>query len=107
MGRRKSSPADDIFDLVAMLPWWGGVALAAAADFVLHAIAAQPAVISGSGGQLGASVVSAMWKGLANIGQYLLPVICLFAAIGSALGRRKRMALVDGVDMARIRDARR
>lgn len=26
--RRKSSPAEDLMDLVAMLPWWVGVALA-------------------------------------------------------------------------------
>lgn len=26
--RRKSSPADDLFELVAMLPSWGGIALA-------------------------------------------------------------------------------
>lgn len=29
MGRkRKSSPAEDLLDLISMLPWWGGVALA-------------------------------------------------------------------------------
>ncbi len=29
MARRgKTSPADDIMDLVAMLPWWGGIMLA-------------------------------------------------------------------------------
>lgn len=26
--RKKSSPAEDLIQLVAMLPWWAGVALA-------------------------------------------------------------------------------
>ncbi|MBC7601596.1 MAG: restriction endonuclease, partial [Ramlibacter sp.] len=26
--RKKTSPAEDLMDLVAMLPWWAGVGLA-------------------------------------------------------------------------------
>ena len=40
--RRKPDLADALMELVALLPWWAGVALAVAAYLILHAIAAQP-----------------------------------------------------------------
>ncbi|HYN60904.1 MAG TPA: restriction endonuclease, partial [Rubrivivax sp.] len=37
MARRgRTSPAEDIMDLVAMLPWWVGVVLALASYLLLH-----------------------------------------------------------------------
>ena len=43
MARRKQSTAEDLMDLVAMLPWWAGVALAGVAYVGLHQIAVSPA----------------------------------------------------------------
>ncbi|MNV74807.1 hypothetical protein D3C71_1680580 [compost metagenome] len=40
--RRKSSTAEDLMDLVALLPWWAGVVLALVSYWVLHAIATRP-----------------------------------------------------------------
>ena len=40
--RKKTSTADDLLELVAMLPWWAGIALALASYMVLHSIAIRP-----------------------------------------------------------------
>lgn len=95
--RRKSSPADDLFELVALLPWWGGVVLGLVSFLVLHGIAGQQVNVIASPGQLGSAITATLWKSLASVGQYLLPIICLAAALGSALGRRKRQALATSV----------
>ena len=103
--RRKGSPAGDVFELVAMLPWWAGVALVIVAYVVLHGIAGQQVTVTGTPGQLGSSVVATLWKSLASVGQYVLPIVCLAAALGSALGRRKREGLVTTVASSNAADA--
>lgn len=34
--RKKSSPLEDVLDLLAMLPWWVCLVLAAVSYFLLH-----------------------------------------------------------------------
>jgi restriction system protein len=97
--RKKASTADDMLELVAMLPWWAGVLLAVGSYFVLHSIASQPVVAPTQPGQMGAMVTQSIWKSLATAGQYLLPFICLLGAVTSAWRRRARKNLV--VDVAR------
>ena len=46
MARKKSSPAEDLMDIVALLPWWVGVALAFVDYFWLHNIAGREVAIS-------------------------------------------------------------
>jgi restriction system protein len=94
MARRKQSAAEDLFDLVAMLPWWAGVALAVVAYVWLHSIAVAPAPTIATTAQLGASVAGQFGKTLAMIGQYVLPFICLCGAAASAYGRAKRGRLL-------------
>jgi hypothetical protein len=36
MGRRRQSTAEDIVDLIALLPWWAGVVLAVVSYLILH-----------------------------------------------------------------------
>lgn len=95
--RRKSSPAEDFIDLVAMLPWWGGVTLAIVLYLILHYIASQQVVTSAQPGQIGAMMSQTVWKAAANIGQYALPLICLAGAAVSAWRRRHRQNLVANV----------
>jgi restriction system protein len=95
--RRGSSSAEDLFGLVAKLPWWVGVSLAIGSYAILHHIAGQQVNVTSAPGQLGATITANLWKSLANVFQYVLPIICLAAALGSALGRSKRRALVDGI----------
>lgn len=103
--RRKGSPAEDLFDLVAMIPWWAGAALAIVAYAVLHHVATQQVAAVTAANQLGAAVTGMLWKSLASIGQYLLPAICFFAALASALGRRRRQSLLSDVTSSNAANA--
>jgi restriction system protein len=68
MARRRQSSAEDLLDLIAMLPWWVGVALALVGYVVLHQLAAAPAVVAVKPGQI-ADVMTRM-MGLATAGQF-------------------------------------
>ena len=103
--RRRSSPAEDFMDLVAMLPWWAGVALAIVFYVALHHVAAQQIVASIQPGQVGTMLTQTLWKSLASFGQYVLPMLCLIAAGVSALGRRKRKLLVSDVRESKATNA--
>ena len=95
--RKKTSPAEDMIDLVALLPWYMGVVLAVAGYLVLHRAAFAPMTASLKPGDVGAAMTGAVWRGLAGVGQYVLPGICLAGAAVSAWRRRTRRALVDTV----------
>ena len=105
--RKKSTPLEDVLDLLAMLPWWICVVLAAVSYFLLHRLAApiQASDIQGQGGvMVGAMVQKAFIHGLANAGQYIVPLLCLAAAALSAWRRKQRQALVSDVMQARNSD---
>ncbi len=95
--RQKASPAEDLMALVAMLPWWAGVALAVVFYLVLHRVAGQQVATSVQSGQVSTVVTQTLWKTLASFGQYILPLICMAGAGISAWKRRERKALVANV----------
>lgn len=103
--RRKSSTAEDLMGLVALLPWWAGVVLALASYWVLHAIATRPLATAHSVQQIGQLATTAIWQGLATGGQYLLPLICLFGAAMSAVRRRQRRTLFETTSASSSADA--
>jgi restriction system protein len=106
MARRgRTSPAEDIMDLVAMLPWWVGVVLALASYLLLHSVASQQVVATTQPGQVGAMVTQTLWKTLAGVGQYILPILCLAGAGMSAWRRRARQNLVTDVAQSKATDA--
>lgn len=99
--RKKTSPLEGMMDLVALLPWWAGVGLAVVFYLVLSPLAAsfsQPAPVKP--GQIGAMVQGALLGGLAMVGQYVAPMVCLAGAALSGWRRRQRRALVDEVAQA-------
>lgn len=102
--RKKTSPAEDLMDLVAMLRWWGGVGLALASYLLLHRVASQAVLAPALPGQMGAMVTQTLWKTLATFGQYLLPVICLGGAGISAWRRKARKSLVVDVTQSKASD---
>jgi hypothetical protein len=53
--RKKTSPAEDPIERVAMLPWWADVALALLSYLLLHQVAAQPLTAPAPPGQVGAA----------------------------------------------------
>lgn len=83
--------------MIAMLPWWIGLALALVSYVVLHHLAGQPATAPAQPGQLGTMVAQTLGRTLASIGQYVLPVICLAGAGVSAWRRHERKRLVEDV----------
>jgi len=71
--RRKSSPLNDLIELVSMLPWWAGLAMAPVFHLLFHAWSARAAVEIATKPQ----VASGIYYALAAAGQYLLPLVCL------------------------------
>ncbi|QEA12759.1 restriction endonuclease [Comamonas flocculans] len=92
--RRKRSTAKDLFDLVAVLPWWVGVILAILAYVLLHRFAVGQVAVGVSMNQIGNTAAAHLLGALAFWGQYLVPLIFLAAALASALKRRRRQGLV-------------
>ena len=96
--KKKNSPAEDLMELVAMLPWWLGAILAVASYLALHSYAGTPAeAVNAKPGQMGTLAASAFLRGLAGYGQYLLPLLCLAGATISAVRRHQRAALLHDV----------
>ena len=105
MARRgKSSVAEDLIDLVAMMPWWAGVALAFAGYWVLHAVATRPLSAAEAAHQ-GSLITTSIWQGFATAGQYIVPVICLLGAAISAARRWKRKSLFETTATSQGADA--
>jgi restriction system protein len=92
--KNKSSPLKDVVELISMMPWWVGCALALMAYLWLHSVAIRESVASVAPGQVGMMVTQTAWKALATVGQYLLPLLCLAGAGLSAYGRHKRQSLL-------------
>lgn len=93
--RRRSSAADDLMDLVAMLPWWAGVALAMVSYWVLHSIAIRPLPQLRPGQAMADVMTTSLWQGLAAGGQYVLPIICVAGALVSFIRRLQRHQLFE------------
>lgn len=103
--RKKTSPIEDVMDVVAMLPWWAGVGLALGSFLLLHAVASQPVVAATQVGQMGAMVTQTLWKSFASVGQYGLPIVCLAGAAMSAWKRKQRKSLITNVTQSSASDA--
>ena len=79
--RRKMSPAEDFIDLASIMPWWLGVALALVSYLVLHRLSQPSTVPLANGRDLGGMMVRSILLGLANVGQYVVPILSLGGAI--------------------------
>jgi restriction system protein len=106
MARRpKTSPLEDFVGLVALMPWWACVGLALLSYLVLSTMA-RPVVMTGiQPNQVGQVVTHAMFQGLAMVGQFVVPILCLAAAAVSAAKRQQRRSLVASVAQGRAPDA--
>jgi len=92
-------------DLVSLLPWWAGVALAVIGYVILHRLAVPPAVTIPPPGQMGDVITRSMISALAGVGQYLVPLICLAGAGVSAWRRHQRRTLISNTAQAKGADA--
>jgi restriction system protein len=103
--RKKTSPFEDLIDLVAMLPWWARVALAVVSYLVLSALARPVAVTGVHPGDIAHVATQAIWKAFAYAGQFIVPLACLIAAVVSGYRRHERKQLVSNVTGASSSDA--
>jgi restriction system protein len=95
--RKKTTFLDDVFHLVAMLPWWAGVMLALLSYVVLHHYATIDFKPVGGMDHLSSNIISGVSRQLASFAQYIFPLVALAGALASFLGRRKRKGLVSTV----------
>ena len=103
--KRKTSPLDDMLDLVSLLPWWAGVAIAVVGYVVLHRMAVPVAMTTVQPGQNTGIAMQSMMTGLATAGQYIVALIGLVGAAMSFFRRKQRTALVTDVEQAESANA--
>ena len=105
MARKRTSTAEDLVDVIALLPWWVGCTLALVSYVLLHRVATQKIVANITPGHVSDLMFQSVWLGLATAGQYLVPLLCLFGAVVSAYGRHRRKILVTNVASSKSADA--
>ena len=96
MARRseRKGVVDDLLAIAARLPWWASLIVAVVSFVFLHRIAGQDVGTATSTTDIGAVAARGLFQTLANIGQYIVPLIFTVGAVVSVLGQRKRQALV-------------
>ena len=102
---KKTSPLEDMLDLVSLMPWWAGVAIAAIGYVVLHRMAAPDQVTAVQPGQVSHLITQTVISGLATAGQYIVPLVGLVGAAMSFFRRKQRAALVTDVAQAQSSNA--
>ena len=102
--REKASPAEGLMNIVAVLPLWVGVVLALVSYLMLHSVASQTIASTAQLVQVGAMATQTIWKTLASVGQYILPMLCLGGAGMSAWRRRARQNLITDVTQSKATD---
>ncbi|MES2899536.1 MAG: restriction endonuclease [Pseudomonadota bacterium] len=95
--KSKSSPAEDIMEIVAALPWWLGVALAVLSHVLLAGAAQAPIASAARPDQMAGLLSGVLWRSLAGVGQFLIPLLCLVGAAVSAVRARQRRSLLGQV----------
>ena len=103
--RPKTSPIEDFVSLVALMPWWACVGAAWLSYLVLGAMAKPVALTGLQAGQVGPAITHAMFQTMAMVGQFVVPILCLAAAVVSVAKRHQRGSLVAGVAQSRAPDA--
>jgi hypothetical protein len=78
--------------IASKLPWWLALSLAAVSYFALHAYATQPTAIAMVPGQVANAMLPMFFKGLASVGQYILPLLLAVAALVSLIKQNKATA---------------
>lgn len=101
--RRRKSPLKDLFDLAALMPWWMSVGLAMVAWLLLSAYAGREIVIDPS--KPLATAPQAVWRGFAQVGQFVLTGVLLLGAGANLLRKFRAGKMLDRVGAARGSDA--
>lgn len=91
--RKRDGLVAVVVGFAARLPWWAGVALALGVYLWLHSVAQRPIGTLLQPGQGGTFAISAVWRSLAVVGQYLFPCLFLIGAVFSAYSRNQAKQL--------------
>ena len=102
--RRDDSAGVANVELTALLPWWGGVMLAVGSYGALHWYVIRP-MAPVALRDTSAFMVQAIGHAAAVGGQYLVPMLFLFAAVTSFSRRWKRRRLLAGVSASAAPDS--
>lgn len=81
-------------ELVALLPWWAGVLLALVSYLVFHSLASRQVIPSSNPADMSSIVSKGFISGISKFLQFVVPVLCLFGAVGSVIRRRRRRELL-------------
>lgn len=95
--KQKTSPIEDLIDLISRTPWWVGLIAALVSYLVLHWLAAPVPVQQANLHNMGGFAARTIIRAFANIAQYLVPLLCIASAALSVWRRRHRAALVNDV----------
>jgi restriction system protein len=97
MTRRRNSLAEDFMDVVSRLPWWAAVLLAIASYVILGALAGGLTAPLRGPQDPASLVFRTAFLAAAWAGSYLVPMLCIAAALISFLRRRRRSKLMSNV----------
>jgi restriction system protein len=86
-----------LFVIAAKLPWQVSVGLAVLSFLVLHALAAYEPTAATTTRDIGSYAAKSIFRMLASIGQFVLPLICLGGAVAGFFAQRRRSELVSTV----------
>ena len=98
---KRTSAGEDFVQLVSLMPWWLGLTVALLSYLLLHRLAAYPLPHVASATRASDLVTPAVLRGLAQLGQYVIPVLCIAGAGISAYRRRTRQKLLADVTARR------
>jgi len=93
--RRRKSPLNDLFDVAALLPWWASLGLAIASWLFLSWFAGREIVTDPSAPFDAAPQI--IWRGFAQVGQFILPVVLLLGTGANLLKRFRAGKMLDHV----------
>lgn len=105
MARKKTSTFDDLAEIAARLPWWGGVLLALLAYLVFHHFAVQQNVAPTGLKGMGAFAGRELGRTLALFLQFIAPAAFLLGAVVSAMRAARARKLHGAVAQAPSRNA--
>jgi restriction system protein len=94
---KKTSALEDFIHIASKLPWWLSLAAALASGLYLHSVASAPLPTASDLHALDSVMTQSAFRGMAAVGQFLVPLIFIGGAIVSIAGRRKRHGLLNAV----------
>lgn len=97
MPRKKTTPLEDLVTIISRLPWWVGVTLALLSYLLLSLYvkdSAVPVIVNGRPENFIGFTADIIFRGIAAIGQYLLPFVFSVGAGISLYKKIKRSKLL-------------